>query len=57
MLISLLIALVVIALIYWALTYLPLPPMVRQVGVVLLVIIAAIYLIGLVTGHQLVPLR
>lgn len=53
MLISLLIALVIIALVYWALTALPLPPVVRQIGVVVLVIVAVLYLIGLLTGHRL----
>lgn len=57
MLISLLVALVVIALIYWALTALPLPPIVRQVGVVILVIVAVLYLVGLLTGHAIIPLR
>lgn len=56
MLVSLLIALVVIALIYYALTALPLPPIVRQVGTVLLVIIAVLYLVGLLTGHRILPL-
>jgi hypothetical protein len=56
MLISLLVALVVIALVYYALTALPLPPIVRQVGTVLLVIIAALYLLGLATGHRVLPL-
>jgi uncharacterized membrane protein YwzB len=56
MLITLLVGLIVIALIYWALTALPLPPMVRQVGIVILVIVAVLYLIGLLTGHQLVRL-
>jgi heme A synthase len=55
MLVSLLIALVVIALIYYALTNLPLPPMVRQIGTVLLVIVAALYLIGLATGRHILP--
>jgi uncharacterized membrane protein YwzB len=56
MLISLLVGLIVIALVYWALTYLPLPPVVRQIGVVLLVVLGALWLIGLVTGHQMVRL-
>jgi hypothetical protein len=44
MLISLLVGLIVIALVYWALTYLPLPPVVRQIGVVLLVVLGALWL-------------
>lgn len=56
MLISLLIALVVIALLYWALTALPLPPVVRQIGIVVLVIVAVLWLIGVLTGHQIIPL-
>ena len=56
MLVSLLIALVVIALIYWALTALPLPPIVRQVGTVILVIVAVLYLIGVLTGHRILAL-
>jgi heme A synthase len=56
MLITLLVGLIVIALIYWALTYLPLPPVVRQIGVVLLVVLGALWLLGIATGHQIVRL-
>jgi hypothetical protein len=56
MLITLLIGLVVIAVIYWALTYLPLPPMLQRIGIVVLVIVAVIWLIGVVTGHRILPL-
>lgn len=53
MLVTLLIGLVVIAIVYYALTALPLPPVVRQVGIVLLVIIGALWLIGVATGHRM----
>lgn len=56
MLVTLLIGLVVIAVIYWALTYLPLPPMLQRIGIVVLVVVALIWLIGVVTGKQLLPL-
>ena len=52
MIITLLIVLVLIALAYWVLTALPLPPIVRQIGVVVLVIVSVLYLIGLVTGRH-----
>jgi hypothetical protein len=55
-LLSLIIGLVVIALFYWALTYLTLPPMVRQIGIVVLVIVAVLWLIGVLTGRVLIPL-
>jgi hypothetical protein len=56
---QLIVALLVIAIVYVALTYLPLPPIVRQVGVVVLVIgflTDRLWLIGLLTGHQIVRL-
>lgn len=53
MLVSLLVGLLVIAVVYYALTALPLPPVVRQIGVVILVVVAALWLIGLLTGHRI----
>jgi hypothetical protein len=56
MLISLLVVLLVVAIVYVALTYLPLPPIVRQVGYVVLAIGFLLWLIGLLTGHQIIRL-
>ena len=47
MLIELLIGLLIIGLIYWAITQIPLPPPVRTVAYVVLVIIAIIWLLRL----------
>lgn len=52
MLISLLIGLLVVGVIYWAITYLPLPPVFKQVATVILVVVAVIWLIGVVTGRS-----
>lgn len=43
--IKLLILLLVVALFYWAITKLPLPPTIRTVAIVVLVVIAALILI------------
>lgn len=56
MLVTLLIGLVLLALAYWALTYLPLPPVVKQIGVVVLVVVAVLWLIGLLTGRSFLAL-
>ena len=53
MLITLLVALVLVALCYFVLTALPLPPLVRQIGTVILVIVAVLYLIQVLTGRHL----
>lgn len=55
MFVTLLIGLVVIALIYWALTQLPLPPVLQRIGIVVLVIVAVLWLLGVVTGRHLLP--
>ncbi len=52
MLITFLFALVIIALIYWAITTLPLPPMVKTIATVILVIGAVIWLASLL-GHPI----
>ena len=58
MLITLLVALIIIAVLYWALTSLPLPPIVSQIGVVILVLFSVLYLLGVLTGrHYLGALR
>ncbi len=48
MLLTLLVALIILALAYWVLTTLPLPPMVRTVGTVILVVIACLWLLNLI---------
>jgi hypothetical protein len=55
MLLSLLVGLCIIALVYWALTTLPLPPLLRQIGVGILVIVAVLWAIGLLTGRHFLP--
>lgn len=50
LLITLLIALIIIALVYWVLTQLPLPAIVRTVAIVILVVFAVIYLLSLLPG-------
>ncbi len=52
MLITFLFALVIIALIYWVITTLPLPPMVKTIATVVLVIGAIIWLAQLI-GHPI----
>ncbi len=56
-LLSILIAIVVIAIIWWAVNYFDLPPMVKKIAVFVVVIVSAIWLIGLMTGSNLVALR
>ena len=48
MLISLLVVLIVLALVYWAITQLPLPPMVRSVAIIIVVLFAVMWLISLI---------
>jgi uncharacterized membrane protein YwzB len=56
MLIMLLVGLLIIAVVYYALYALPLPPIIKQVGTVILVVVAALWLIGLLTGHRIIPI-
>ncbi len=49
MLITILVALIIIALCYWVLTTLPLPPMVKTIGTVILVVFVCLWLIDLVS--------
>lgn len=48
MLITLLVVLLVVALIYWVITTLPLPQIVKTFAIVILVVIVCIYLLNLV---------
>lgn len=50
MLISLLVALIVIALIYWIITQLPLPPLVQQIATIILVVFVVVWLISVLQG-------
>lgn len=56
MLTSLIVALLVVAIVYVLLTYLPLPPIVRQVGYVVLVVVFLLWLIGVLIGHRVLAL-
>lgn len=45
MLISLIVVLIVAALLYWVLTQLPLPPMVKTVATIIIVIVLVLWLV------------
>lgn len=49
-LLSLLIVLIVIGLCYWVITQIPLPAPIRSIAIVVLVVVAAIYLIYVLIG-------
>lgn len=59
MLITLLVGLIVIGLLYWVIGMIPLPPPVRTVAYVILVIIAIVWLLRLLGvwggGHVVLP--
>lgn len=50
MLITLVVALIIIALIWWVITQLPLPPMIRTVATVIFVVAVVLWLLQLI-GH------
>lgn len=52
-LISLLVVLLIIGLVYWAITAIPLPPPVRTVAIVILCIFGIIVLVGYIPGFHL----
>ena len=52
MLITFLIALILIALCYWVITSLPLPPMVQTIATVVLVVLVVVWLLGLLSLGQ-----
>lgn len=55
MLVTLLVGLVIVALLWWALTNLPLPPILQRIGTVLLVVLSVLWLLGLLTGRHVIP--
>lgn len=50
LLVTLLIGLIIVGLCYWVITQLPLPPVVRQIAVVVVVVCAALWLISVLAG-------
>ena len=57
MLLTLLVALIIIALAYWVLTTLPLPPMIKTIGTVILVVIVCVWLLNLIAPGTVGDLR
>lgn len=58
MLLSLLVALILVALIYWVITTLPLPSLIRTIAIVILVVVVVLWLVNLISGGSLgLPLR
>ncbi len=53
MLISLLVGLLLIALVYWVLTQIPLPPLVAKIATIFLVIFAVLWLINILAPGTL----
>lgn len=53
MLISLLVLLLIVGLVYWAITTIPLPQPIRVIAIVILVIVAVVYLLGYLPGGHL----
>ena len=48
MLLTILVALILIALAYWVITTLPLPPMVKTIATVILVVVVVLWLVNLI---------
>lgn len=57
MLISIIVTLVIIGLVAWLISFLPLPSPFMQIIHVILVIVAILYVLSAVTGHSFFPLN
>lgn len=53
MIIELLVILAIVALIYWAINTLTLPPPVKSIAIVIVVVVACLYLLQLIGGPNL----
>jgi hypothetical protein len=52
MILTILVALIIVALVYWVITTLPLPAMIRTVAIVILVVFVVIYLLQFIGGPK-----
>ena len=53
MLLTILVALIIVALCYWVITTLPLPEMIKNIAIVILVVVVVLYLIQFIGGPKL----